>query len=211
MKKLFFKDIIFTNTSNVLEEFSPKPASDFIPNWYKELESYSYNGSNKKIPTEKGTTSATIKRCIPVFDAITFGYIITSFCDIFVEQRFIDSPEDLENKMDESIKNKEYLGKKIPHYTWPLGDPIKFHNTEQAPNHPMRNNMPSYPKWTNPWGIKTPPGYSTLFLPPLHRDSVFTILPGVPVSPSSRLSRSIPSMDFPLICVIISPARNPDL
>jgi hypothetical protein len=31
----------------------------------------------------------------------------------------------------------------------------------------------------NPWSIKTEPGYSTLFVPPFHRESIFTILPGV--------------------------------
>jgi len=36
-----------------------------------------------------------------------------------------------------------------------------------------------YPKWHNPWGIKTPPGYSCLFVQPLHRESVFTIMPGI--------------------------------
>jgi hypothetical protein len=32
----------------------------------------------------------------------------------------------------------------------------------------------------NPWGIRTPKGYSILILPPLHREKeIFTILPGI--------------------------------
>jgi hypothetical protein len=31
----------------------------------------------------------------------------------------------------------------------------------------------------NPWAIKTPPGYSVLFTQPFHRESSFTILPGI--------------------------------
>lgn len=31
----------------------------------------------------------------------------------------------------------------------------------------------------NPWAIKTPKGYSVLFVQPFHRESVFTILPGI--------------------------------
>jgi len=31
----------------------------------------------------------------------------------------------------------------------------------------------------NPWSIKTKLGYSTLFVQPFHRESVFTILPGI--------------------------------
>jgi hypothetical protein len=36
-----------------------------------------------------------------------------------------------------------------------------------------------YPKWTNPYSIKTTKGYSTLFTQPFHRESVFTIMPGI--------------------------------
>jgi hypothetical protein len=50
----------------------------------------------------------------------------------------------------------------------------------QAPNHPHRNgHMISYPKFINFWAIETPKGYSCLFVQPFHRDSAFTILPGV--------------------------------
>lgn len=37
----------------------------------------------------------------------------------------------------------------------------------------------AYPKFNNPWAIKTPKGYSTLFVQPFHRESIFTILPGI--------------------------------
>ncbi len=66
------KEIIFTNTYNV-DIDQPKPASQFIPKWYKNLESYI--GGNKK-PDGDGKAQVTIKKCIPVFDAITAGYII---------------------------------------------------------------------------------------------------------------------------------------
>jgi hypothetical protein len=31
----------------------------------------------------------------------------------------------------------------------------------------------------NPWSIKTPKGHSVLFVQPFHRESIFTILPGI--------------------------------
>jgi hypothetical protein len=31
----------------------------------------------------------------------------------------------------------------------------------------------------NHWAIKTPKGYSTMFIQPMHRESPFTILPGI--------------------------------
>jgi len=146
-------NIIFTNTNNIPIEYAPKPASKFIPEWYKNLESYM---DNKKQPNGEGKTTATAKRCMPVFDAITAGYIIVSPADVFVKQI-----------------NGE------PHYEWSNFGLINFHPKWQAPEHPNRNGHESYPKWTNPWGIKTPNGYSTMFVQPFHRESVFTILPGV--------------------------------
>jgi hypothetical protein len=143
--------IIFTNITNVDIE-KPQPAHKFIPQWYKDTESYV---GGKKIPTTIGMHSGTIKRCMPVFDAMTAGYIITSPADIYV-----------------SIKNGEQF------FEWASLNLIEFHDIIQAPLHPERKTH-SYPKWMNPWAIKTPKGYSTLFVQPFHRESLFSILPGV--------------------------------
>ena len=130
----------------------PQPAFKFIPDWYKNMESYI--GKEKK-PSGSGTTTATIKRCIPVFDAITSGYIITLPADIYVS----------------IVDEKQF-------FEWSDLNLINFHPIEQAPEHPNRKPH-AYPKWMNPWGVKTPKGYSTLFVQPMHRESVFTILPGI--------------------------------
>jgi len=151
-------EIKFTDTMGVSKEYSPKPASFFIPEWYKKLESYT-NGEKK--PTGQGKTSATAKRCMPVFDAIAGGYIIVSAADVFVSQK----------KAEDGIKQ--------PWFEWSNYGLIQFHPIEQMPEHPKRNGHMAYPKWTNPWAIKTPKGYSTLFVQPMHRESPFTILPGI--------------------------------
>lgn len=143
--------IIFTNTSGADIE-QPKPASKLVPDWYKNMESYV--GKEKK-PMGDASTSATIKRCMPVLDAITAGYIIESPADVWV------------SKKDE----RQW-------FEWSDFGLISFHPIEQAPEHPARKPFP-YPKWNNPWSITTPKGYSTLFVQPMHRESVFTILPGV--------------------------------
>ena len=143
-------NIIFTNIVDV-DIDKPEPASNFIPSWYKNMESY-VGGEKKPFNTYTG---ATIKKCIPVFDAITAGYIITSPADVWVH-----------------IKNdKQY-------FEWAALNLISYHPIEQAPEHPDKKPY-SYPKWMNPWAIKTPKGYSTLFTQPFHRESVFTILPGI--------------------------------
>jgi hypothetical protein len=144
--------IVFTNTSGFEDLDAPKPASSLIPDWYKNTESYI---NKKKKPNGQSGTEATIKRCMPVFDAITSGYIIESPADVYV-----------------SIKDGNQL------FEWSDMGLISFHLIEQAPLHPDRKPH-SYPKWNNHWSIRTPKGYSTLFVQPFHRESLFTILPGI--------------------------------
>lgn len=146
------KQIKFSNTSGFKDLESPKSASSFIPDWYKNTESYI---GGKKTTDGNASTTATIKRCMPVFDAITAGYIITLPADVIV-----------------SIKDNEQ------YFEWANFGLVQFHPIVQAPEHPARKPY-AYPKWMNPWAIKTPKGYSVLFVQPFHRESVFTILPGI--------------------------------
>jgi hypothetical protein len=153
------KIIKFTDTIGVPEEYRPVPASKIIPNWYKNLESYL--GGDKRPDGNAGTT-ATAKRCMPIFDAITGGYIISTHTDLFISQ-----------VLDEN-------GKTAPHYEWANFGALDFHTKKQLPDHPDgAGHEFSYPKWNNAWAIETPPGYSTLFISPLHRETPIIILPGV--------------------------------
>lgn len=140
--------ITFSKTlDNVSDIYVPQPASKFIPEWYKKIEN--------RFPIEKTPESTpTIKKCVPVLDAITAGYIIVSPCDVYI-----------------SIKDG------VPNYSNPLGI-IQFHPRKQAYNHPKVNNF-EYPKWINPWAIKTPKGYSIYFKPLAHNPNPwFEILEG---------------------------------
>ena len=154
--------IKFTNMMGIPEEYYPKPASRYVPEWYKELNSY-IDGEKK--PNGNGNTTATIKKCMPVFDSINAGYIIPSPCDVWI------------GRVPVNPENPKITQ---PTYEWSNFGIIQFHPVEQAPTYPNNSGHEvSYPKWINPWSIKTPPGYSTLFIEPLHRESVFSILPGV--------------------------------
>jgi hypothetical protein len=148
------KTIEFTNVLGV-DFFPPKPAIKAIPDWYKDTPEY-VDGFGKKYD-KSGNTSSTIKKCIPILDAMTSGYILYTQVDLQVTQE------------DGS-----------PYFVWPSQGPISFHPILQAPLHPKKNDSAPYPKWNNPYAIKTPPGYSSLFLPPMHNpNKVFTILEGL--------------------------------
>jgi hypothetical protein len=149
LRKQQTKVITFTDVIGVSSEYAPKPAIHFIPDWYKKMEA--------RFPKEKTPDSQpTIKKCMPVLDAMTAGYIIVSPCDVYV-----------------SIKDGE------PNYDSPLMTLIGLHPRKQAYKHPKSNDFP-FPKWLNPWAIKTPKGYSCLFVPPMHNQSdKFVILEGI--------------------------------
>jgi len=151
--------IKFTDTMGIPEEYYPVPASKIIPDWYKNLESYV--GGYKR-PDGNAWTTATAKRCMPIFDAMCGGYIISTYTDLFVSQKEYDP------------------GKTAPNFEWSSFNPISYHSKKQIPEHPYGSGHDlGYPKWTNAWAIKTPPGYSCLFISPLHRETPIIALPGV--------------------------------
>lgn len=162
--------IKFTDVVGVEKKYYPVPSSKLMPDWYKNLESYvggkkeiSYlTVDGKKRQDGSARTTATAKRCMPIFDAINSGYIIFTYTDLLISQRI--------------FKNDELQ----PHYDWTNFNPISFHPKQQLPSHPDGSGHKfAYPKWNNVWSITTPPGYSCLFVSPLHRETPISILPGV--------------------------------
>lgn len=175
--------IIFTDTLGVIpKDFYPVPSSKIIPEWYKDMDSYI--GGIKK-PGINAKTRATIKKCMPVFDAMVSGYTIVTHTDMYISQQEIKYfDKKIFNETGENVliskEESDKLPKTAPSYETPLLNSLDFHPIEQAPNHPNKNgHNVSYPKWINPWSVKTPSGYSCLFLPPMHKENVFNILPGV--------------------------------
>lgn len=150
------KPIIFTKMHNVADIYYPKPASSIIPEWYKKTKPYN-NVSGKKELDDNYGVPATIKKCIPVLDSLSTGYIIPTYCDLWIKK----------NEQGDIV------------YVTAHELNIEFHPIIQAPYHPKMNQHP-YPKWINPWGIKTPKGYSCLFIPPVHGgNKFFSIAEGV--------------------------------
>lgn len=56
----------------------PTPATEVIADWYKKA---------PKFPKENDPTYVGFKSCVPFLDAMTSGYMLTTPCDIKVEQR----------------------------------------------------------------------------------------------------------------------------
>jgi len=160
--------IQFINKSGFIQEHLPEPASKNIPHWYKDAVSYlDGNKKSKKsqVKIRKGLesleTNGTIKKCVPVFDSMTAGYIlkVPGNIEVFKTQ----------------TKNGYAMA-----FSWDQMAPIETHPLSQAQDYPHNNiHKVGLPKFINPWIIRTDPGYSCLFLPPMHRDAKFSILPAI--------------------------------
>lgn len=88
----------------------------------------------------------TVKKCVPFLDSMTQGYVITLPVDVIWDS-----------------KNKKFL-------TQAKFDVNADHHPEQVLGVDIGEEYDRQPhKWVNLWHVKTPKGYSTLFVHPLNR------------------------------------------
>ena len=145
------------NLYNVFDK--PLPSSKVIPEWYKKEKTMLFENSIGM--SEEGNPSRTIKACMPIFDIITAGYTITLPADINIERN------------NDGTINVQWS-------TDSLGL-ITSHSKDQFSNFNVPNEFYDLGyKFMNPWVIKTPPGYSCLFMQPALRDDLpFQIIPAI--------------------------------
>jgi len=150
--KIVFTDI--HNPDGVLEK--PKPATEYIPDWYKSAKAY-LDISGKKAPSLDHQPSASIKNCMPVWDMMTAGYIMATPYDIYVRQ----TPDG-------------------PFFQWGDNDAIAFQSMAQFQNHPYSRDINYAVRIVIPWSIKTPKGWSIMVIEPQHHEpSPLTALSGI--------------------------------
>ena len=162
---MFDNIIEFSSQERIIENknIHPVPCKLNIPEWFKEL--------------DHSVNNRTIKGCVPFLETLTTGYIIKAPLDYYIEHNvpeghkrrsFLDSSASFENS-PEGL-NLNYIGSDHRHPIEQLGKCPFIKKNKEIPFH----------KILNPWIIKTPPGYSCLFLPPLNNsDDRFSIIPGI--------------------------------
>ena len=132
---------------------NPLPAHKSFPTYFLDL----------KPQTDANPATGTVKRCVPFLDAMSQGFIIPMWCDVWVTA----SNGTLDIKFPDNL---------------PMETSLSPHGPSQIKNHPLsRKPYGDIPlKWHSPWGVKTPRGYSCLFTTPLnHLETRFKILDGV--------------------------------
>jgi hypothetical protein len=130
----------------------PRPAVKLLPEYFKKL----------KPQVNSHPSSGTAKRCVPFLDALSSGFIIPLWSDVFVHasngELKIDFPEN-----------------------FPLKQSLGHHSFDQIEGHPYSNtSYGKFPmKWINPWLIKTEENVSCLFTSPFnHLERRFKIFDG---------------------------------
>lgn len=137
----------------VLEEallFPPEPIKHNLPDWFKNMSPTIKDSSfNASYFNEKNlNTNLTIKRCVPFMDYMTSGYLIKFHSDILIDP-----------KNEKEIKQFEWRYPGAP-------DPVSVHSHAQCPISILGHKR-IYIKFVNQWIVRTPPGYSCLFMQPL--------------------------------------------
>lgn len=149
------KKISFYPFSDKTEAFAPVPvpASKLVPEWYKKQP----GSVNESEGLAAGQSNGTVKRCMPVFDVITSGYLILLPCDLYIDAT---NPEKIEWSVPQAM-------------TMFARDMITTHHPDQYSHYPI--DLDIYHKdlfRIMPfWAVKTEEGYSALFTQPFHRDS----------------------------------------
>ena len=132
----------------------PVPAAKKIPDYFKRV---------PPMLDKHNPFTNTVKRCMPFLDAMTQGFIIPLWADVFVRAKEGD------------------LTVSFPRF-FPMPTSLEPHNYQQISDHPLSDTaygkMPL--KFISPWIIQTPPGYSCLFTSPLnHMETRLKLLDGV--------------------------------
>ena len=157
----------------------PVPANKLMPAWFKKI----------KPTCNEAADSSTIKRCVPVLDAVSQGYIIPLWADLHVAVTKCYNFKDKDGKVihTEGAKDPNDLIGKITDNTketiasyedtgdlsvWMKFPELMLDNIPLAlENHSWDQvgeacDLKKFKlgkvlmKFVNPWTIKTPPGYS---------------------------------------------------
>ena len=169
-----------TKEDDVAHFLPPAPASHYIPDWYKKISKnvrldltgtkydsndYDYKKHKEHVICRSGkvNTTGTVKTCMPMRDMLTTGYIVPLWVDWAAEINF--------------EKNLQNFSWTYP-CTWEV---ISTHHRGQFEGCPVEKNVvnDTLLKLNCPWRFKTPPGYSTLFIPPPVRELKFEIVPAI--------------------------------
>lgn len=131
---------------------APVPARTMLPDWFRRLPAI----DSAHLSTSNN--GLTVKRCMPFFDALATGWILPLAATV---------------RLEVSCGGRTVLA------GWEFDRTmVSNHSPPQVAGHPLQPRPPC--KFHNHWTIRTAPGWSCLFLPPLNRpNGVFECVAGI--------------------------------
>jgi hypothetical protein len=134
----------------------PIPAVRGLPDWFKTM-------PMKAFSQIMGDDVYTMKKCPPVIDAMTYGFLMPLVCDLTVEDGEFSWDRDVPSGIADYSRS-----------------PIDFHHASQVAGTPFFDDDRFIIKFNNFWTIELPSGYSLLVTHPVNRaDLPFTTLTGL--------------------------------
>ncbi len=154
------------NPTSYLAEMTvpcPKPAKNFIPDWYKEMESF-HGGKPDVTSLYDGKANTTMKMCMPFQDSFSMGYIQEAWQESHISL----------TKGEDNNFNIEWFNATEPQM-------MDMRNQSPKNKFPIPDNF--YPlefTWNPVWAPELPKGYSVIVTHPFNRtDLPFYTLTGI--------------------------------
>ena len=148
---MFDKKIIFCATNKDMVDIWPHPQPAVRCMPDQYKKTSRFLGNNLHSPT--------VKTCMPFLDALTAGYIM------YFDQDYLVDPVENDFSVTPANKNNE---------------DFSYHDKAQLPKQWQEIAGSNAGKFHNKWLIKTPPGYSCLFIKPMNRiEERFEIISGI--------------------------------
>ena len=152
------KNIKFVAQSEHVWEVRPKPypAAKNLPQWWKDMPVYMNDEKSFKLTPRP---NLTVKRCSPTIEMLTMGYYVPLWADIYVEHQG-----------------------GFPYIKWNTSESVlESWNIKQVDNFQFQEGYSRTAfKNLHGWTIKTPPGWSCLFIhPSAYPDVPFQTISGV--------------------------------
>jgi hypothetical protein len=152
----------------------PFPAKQAVPDWWKNLSPYiktPENPAGNKLIVKDFQTNHGAKKCIPMLDALTAGYIIPLWTDVYVRQA--NGRPEINWKVSQQVFTVHQLdSREIESPTGYSNFVVKYHNK---------------------WLIQTPKNYSIICTQPFgYKSSPFHAVPAIVDSDRSSLELLFP-------------------
>lgn len=125
---------------------NPEPAIKNIPEWYKKQPSF----INSDPSFKQGGYHSTVKKCQPMFDGISAGYILKCPIDIYIRKNGNSFSVEVPNSWHELREWVVSGHPRIQVSEMPINTDAYYEDILRI--HPL-------------WCVETPKGYSTMFLP----------------------------------------------